>query len=121
VKPLVVVACLLALPALADEKPDYSRDNLTRLFAQRDIEPPSPPGRVQWHLGWVDFRALNMDWRIVLLPLPMLPGSRLNDTGKLPNPLELTNTPAPNAHPFIIEPSAEVAREVRRVRRRTGL
>ena len=33
----------------------------------------------------------------------------------------LTNTSVAAARPFIIEPSAEVRREVRRVRRRTGL
>ena len=35
-----LLALLLAIPALADQKPDYSRDNLARFFAQREIDLP---------------------------------------------------------------------------------
>ena len=122
-KPIALLAVLLALPALGDELPDYSRGKLVRLFAQRDIDlPPRPPARVQWHFGFVEFRALGMDWRVIYLPIAApLSGTRLNETAKLPDPFALTNTAVPGQRPFIVEPSAEVRREVRRVRRRTGL
>jgi hypothetical protein len=122
---LALLACFLALPALADEPPDYSRQNLLRVFAPHEIElPPRPPGRVQWHIGYFDFRALGMDWRIGYLPIAApLPGTRLNETAKPPDPFALTNTSIANAPPPIVfdDLSRETRAELRRVRRRTKL
>jgi hypothetical protein len=117
VKPIALLAFLLALPALADEKPDYSRDNLVRLFAQREIDlPPRPPARVQWHLGYLEFRALGMDWRVIYLPIVApLSGTGLNEASRLPDPFALTNTSVAGARPFVPEPSFAVKREMRRV------
>ena len=56
-----------------------------------------------------------------LFLLAPLAGTRMNETAKLPDPFALTNTAVPGQRPFLIESSAEVAHEVRRVRRRTGL
>jgi hypothetical protein len=84
--------------------------------------PPRPEGRVQWHFGFVEFRALGMNWRVIYLPILMpLAGSGMQNAAKLPDPIALANAPAANAHPVVMETSAEVQREVRRVRRRTGL
>ena len=113
-KRIGILALLFALTALADEKVDLSHHQI-------DL-PPRPPARVQWHFGFVEFRALGMDWRVLYLPIAVpLAGTHLNEAGKLPDPFALTNTAVAGARPFIIEPTAEVRREVRRVRRRTGL
>ena len=123
-KRVALLVCLLALPALADEKPDYSRENLLRLFAQHEIDlPPRPSARVQWHIGYVDFRALGMNWRVAYLPIMApLPGTRMNETGRLPDPFALTNTAIAGARPLILdEPPPEVRAEIRRIRRRTRL
>jgi len=108
-----LLALLLAIPALADQKPDYSRDNLARFFAQREIDlPPRPPARVQWHLGSFEFRALGMDWRVLYLPIAMpLAGTRLSDVGKLPDPLAMT---MPGSRPVMPQPTLAVKREMRR-------
>ena len=120
---LALLACLIALPALG-QTPDYSRQTLVKIFAPHEIDlPPRPPARVQWHLGYVDFRALGMDWRVAYLPIAApLAGTRLNETATLPNAFALTNTPIANSRPLVLdEPSHEVRAEVRRIRRRTGL
>ena len=70
-----------------------SRDALLRIFAP---PPPEhiPSGRVQWHPGWVEFRAWGMNRRIVPLPLMApLPGTRFGEYAKIPNPFEITSTP----------------------------
>jgi len=126
VKGAALTACLLALAiaALADEQPDYSRQQLLHVFAPHAIDlPPRPPGRVQWHLGYLQFRAIGMDWRIFYLPIAApLPGSGPRDAAKLPDPFALTNTPRANTSPIALdEPSRDVRAELRRVRRRTRL
>ena len=121
---LALLACFLALPALAQEQPDYSRQNLLRVFAPHEIDlPPRPPGRVQWHIGYVDFHALGMDWRVMYLPIAApLSGTRLNEVAKPPDPFALTNTPIANSRPLLLDdPSRDTRAELRRVRRRTGL
>ena len=78
---------------------------------------------MQWHIGYFDFHALGMDWRIVYLPIAApLSGTRLNETAKPPDPFALTNTSIANAPPILLdEPSRDARAELRRVRRRTGL
>jgi hypothetical protein len=122
---VVVAAVVVAVTAVAQEQrtkaqPDYSRDALLHFVAHDDIRMSPlpdhlPPGRIQWHIGWLQFRGLGMEWRVVYLPIAMpLAGSGLNNVARIPNPLEMT---APIAgHPDLFaERSASVDREMKRV------
>jgi hypothetical protein len=72
--------------------PDYSNDSLMRLF--RPEEPrQAPERRFHWTFGGVEFRALNMRWRIAYLPiLPPLPGSVPKTNREAIDPFVLTGT-----------------------------
>jgi len=116
---LIVLFLLAATAALADE-----HDDAEKLKAFRDLNPDRPrTGHdVQWRLGYVTFRALGMDWRIFYLPiLPALPGSGMQNTAKIPNPLELTQTPYSSTMPpmFDKDRSWAVEREYRRIEKLT--
>ena len=73
----LAAALLFAGSIFAQDTPaphqDYSRDALLRFVASNDIKMSPLPehlkgGRIQWHLGWMEFRGLGMEWRIVYLP-----------------------------------------------------
>ncbi|HKB80364.1 MAG TPA: hypothetical protein VKH35_11680 [Thermoanaerobaculia bacterium] len=118
---LVAALCLLAGAALADEpqRTDYSEATLLRMFAP-PLDGQLPPGRVQWHSGWVEFRALHMNWRVFYLPLfAPLSSARLAAYSKIPNPFELTGTPYASTMPpmFDNDRSPGVQREYRRIER----
>ena len=89
-----VFAALLALPVWAQEdKPDYSKETLVRLFAEGEPR-PDRERNVQYSFGQVEFKAAGMRWRIGYLPFFMpLPGSYMGTTGwDLPDPFLLTGT-----------------------------
>lgn len=119
---LLAALSLVAVGAFAQEaapRPDYSRGALLRMFA---LQPPErlPPGRVQWHLGYVEFRALGMSWRIIYLPIAApLPGGRLEDGATIPNPFALTRTPYASTMPPMFDRDRSWAeeREYRRILR----
>jgi hypothetical protein len=100
---------------------DYSRDALLRFVASNDIKMSPLPehlkgGRIQWHLGWMEFRGLGMEWRIVYLPIVIpLAGSTLHDIAKVPNALELTGTPIAAGPQLFPDRTAAVNRELKRV------
>src|SRR5437868_11726978 len=81
----------------------FGDDNAEKLKAFRDLNPDDrtvADHRVHFHLGYFQFHALGMDWRIFYLPLAApLPGARLEDAAKLPNPFELTRTPYASTMP----------------------
>jgi hypothetical protein len=120
-----LVSLLIASAILADEptttKPDYSREALLHFVASNDIKISPlpdhlPPGRIQWHLGWMEFRALGMQWRIFYLPMAVpLAGSGLQNAANIPNPLEMTGTPFPPSPQLSPDRSAAVDRELKRV------
>lgn len=98
--PLFVIVLALAGNIAAQEltnppQPDYSRDKLIQLFANEPVKEQVPP-RVQFGVGFVDFHALKMRWRLAYVPLMPLPGSipwQSNGAfGAIPNPFELTHT-----------------------------
>jgi hypothetical protein len=101
--------------------PDYSRDALLHFVARNDIKMSPlpehlPPGRIQWHFGWMEFRGLGMDWRIVYLPIAVpLAGSGLQNAGRVPNPLDMGSTPIAGNTDVLAERSASVNREMKRV------
>ena len=111
-----VVALLLAAAsaAFANEGPraDYSRAALFRLFSPL-------PDHVQWHAGFIDFRAIGVHWRVLYLPLAK-PVIRLEDEAKVPNPFELTGTPYASSVPpaiFDSDRSWELEEEYQRIQR----
>ena len=81
--------------APAAPQPDYSREKLTQIFSNEPVREPVEPN-VQFHLGYIDFKALNMRWRLAYFPLLALPGSMPwaynGAMGAIPDPFELTNT-----------------------------
>ncbi|HEV8659739.1 MAG TPA: hypothetical protein VGS96_14095 [Thermoanaerobaculia bacterium] len=93
----VVIVLALAVTAAAQQpQPDYSREKLIQIFANQPVREPVEP-RIQFELGYINFKALNLRWRFNYLPmLTPLPGSvawRSNGPmGALPSPFELTQT-----------------------------
>jgi hypothetical protein len=122
---LAFASLLIASAMLADEptttRPDYSREALLHLVASNDIRMSPlpdhlPPGRIQWHLGWAEFRALGMHWRIFYLPIVVpLAGSGMQNAANVPNPLEMTGTPFPASPQLFPDRTAAVDRELKRV------
>ena len=116
---IAVVLLAVATIALAD-------DDAEKLKAFRDLNSDDhalADHRVHFHLGYFEFRALGMDWRIFYLPLAApLPGARLEDAAKLPNPFELTGTPYASTMPpmFDHDRSWAVEREYRRIAKMTA-
>jgi len=75
-----------------------------------------PPGRVQWHFGWLQFRGLGMQWRVVYLPIAVpLAGSGMQNVARIPNPVEMAQAPVAGAPQLFAERSASVNREMKRV------
>jgi hypothetical protein len=124
--PILASAILLVTcGALADEpvtttRTDYSRPTLFHFVANNEIRMSPLPehithGRVQWHLGWAEFRALGMDWRIFYLPIAIpMAGTALHDHAKVPNAFELTGTPFATGPQIYPDPTASVNREAKR-------
>jgi hypothetical protein len=114
-----IVLLALAIPLAAQEapRPDYSKDNLLRLFAGE--ERPEPPPRFEFHPGWIDFRLFGQRFRFSPL-LGALPGSELGTTKQWPDPFALTGAEiAQTPETFVRrrEVNAELRRLERRIRR----
>lgn len=102
---LIVTILLLANGAVAQDdnkagNPDYTRDNLLRLFKDAADEKPRGNPNIQFGVGFVDFKALGQRWRFNYLPIMIpLQGSmpwRSNDAwDSTPNPFALTGTTIP--------------------------
>src|SRR5215212_7181746 len=93
ISPLVLIA-LLAVPAFAQEKPDYSKENLLRILSV-DIGKPEHERNVTYEFGAINFTAFGQRFRYSYLPfLAPLQGSRFNHvtTSEWPDPFVLTNT-----------------------------
>ncbi|HYS56318.1 MAG TPA: hypothetical protein VER58_21375 [Thermoanaerobaculia bacterium] len=118
---LTLVALFLATSAFAQ-----SVDDVEKLKAFRELNPDNRPAsqrRVEVHPGFIEIHALGMDWRIFYLPiLAPLPGARLEDGAKIPNPFELTGTPYASTMPpmFDHDRSWAVEREYRRIQSLTA-
>jgi hypothetical protein len=128
VRTLFIAAAIvvIAVTATAQEQqapvqPDYSRDALLHFVARNDIKMSPlpdhlPPGRIEWHFGWMQFRGLGMNWRVVYLPIVLpLAGSGIQNVGRVPNPIEMARTPVAGNTDVFAERSASVNREMKRV------
>lgn len=110
---------LTAAAALADDapRPDYSRDamlSFTReAMRQREAE------RVEVDFGSIDVYKFGQHLKFFWLPfLAPLPGTKLNETARVPDAFSLTNTRIAGSMPYMSEESrAGVNREIRRVLR----
>ena len=118
---LLVASAALADQAATTTQTDYSRDALLHFVANNEIRMSPlpdhlpPARRFHWHLGWMEFHALGMDWRIFYLPIAIpMTGSALHDIAKVPNALELTGTPFATAPQLFPDRSTSVNREVKR-------
>ena len=127
IRPAALLFLILAASsALATEQPsdtDYSRDGLRRALSisMSDL-PPKPNGR-HFHFGYVEFRALGMDWRISYLPiLPPLPGSTPLDARKMPTASDLLRPTRSISRPPMLDDERSFAerREFRRVQKMTA-
>ena len=124
-KRLTLVVLFSVTPAFAQ-----TADDAEKLKAFRDInELPAQTHDFQlgWHFGYVrsTFRVLGMNWRITAVYLPLLaplPGARLEDGAKIPNPFELTGTPYASTMPpmFDKDRSWAVEREYKRIQKLTA-
>ena len=115
-----LVILIGAATVLADDapKPDYSQPAMLsfteEVLRQRAAE------RIDIDLGAIDIYHFGLRSRFYWLPfLAPLPGTKLNETGKLPSPFALTQTAIARSMPYMSddETSAAVNREVRRVLR----
>jgi hypothetical protein len=113
----VALAVAVALPVWTQES-NYSQEQLDRTFAMRQIDlPERPEGRVRYGLGYVDFRALGIDWRLIYLPIAMpLSGTRMGTTNEWPDPFALTST-AVATTPRTWHTQRHVNREIRRIKK----
>lgn len=118
---LLIAAAIHAQDPPTAPKPDYSRQTLLRFVSDNEIRMSPlpehlPPGRIQWHIGWMEFRGLGMQWHIFYLPIVMpLAGSGLNHVAEIPNPLEMASRPIPAGLQIYPDRSAAVNREMKRV------
>lgn len=114
-----LLSLVLATGASAQEQPtpdpDYSRDNLMRIFVVEEQMPENQP-RIELGPGWIDFRALGMRWRFSPLFAP-LPGSELSETKSWPDPFLLTGTVIAQT-PRTFRRNREVNAELRGLERR---
>lgn len=92
---LTLAGKITAQETTAPRAPDFSRQKLIQLFANEPVKEAVEP-RVQFGIGFVDFRALRMRWRLAYLPLMPLPGSipwaSNGAMGSIPDPFALTHT-----------------------------
>ncbi len=118
----LAIALVLSLAAVAV----YANDDAEKLKAWRDLnadDRPASPQRIEWHTGYVEIHVLGTDFRIFYLPfLAPLPGARLEDGAKIPNPFELTGTPYASTMPpmFDKDRSWAVEREYKRIQKLTA-
>lgn len=115
----------VALAILLVAAAAFAEDDTEKLKVFRELNPdrPATDHRIHWHTGYLEFRALGMNWRIFYLPLAApLPGARLEDGAKIPNPFELTGTPYASTMPpmFDKDRSLAVEREYKRIERLTA-
>ena len=115
-----LLSLLAAAVALADDTPppDYSQPAM--LSFTREVLRQRAAERIDIDWGAIDIYHFGLHTRLFWLPfLAPLPGTKLNETAKLPSPFALTNTAIARSMPYMgdDENSSAVNREIRRVLR----
>ena len=115
-----LVTLIGAATVLADDapKPDYSQPAM--LSFTQEVLRQRAAERIDIDLGAIDIYHFGLRSRFYWLPfLAPLPGTKLNETAKLPSPFALTQTAIARSMPYMSEDetSSAVNREVRRVLR----
>ena len=121
----LVTLLLLSTPALAQEStatppagaaPDYSSQALWRVMETHDVVAKADPV-VKWGFGSAEFRAFDMDWRLLFLPfLAPLPGSVMGTTRQTVDPFALTGVQMPYT-PRTWSERREISKEHARIER----
>ena len=102
---LFTLTFALAATALAQDdirqpqQPDYSRNSLIQIFAN-EAPTSKPAKKADLGFGYIDFRALNMRWRIGYLPFSApiygsVPWAMNGAFGGMPDPFIATGTEIP--------------------------
>ena len=109
----------LAATALADDarRPDYSQEAM--LSFTREVLRQRARERVEVNVGAIDVYKFGLRSRFFWLPfLAPLPGTKLNETARVPDAFSLTQTAIARSMPYMdYENSGPVNREIRRVLR----
>jgi len=115
---LTLIAAATAAAADAPQPPDYSQPAM--LTFTQEVLRQRAAERIDIDLGAIDVYHFGMRSRFYWLPfLAPLPGTKLNETAKLPSPFALTQTAIARSMPYMSDDdtAAAVNREVRRVLR----
>ena len=116
---LVIASLLVAATAFGQDapKPDYSPEALRHVLTASDDSPPPNPSSVHFGVGSIEFRAFNMNWRIMYLPFAMpFSGSvrTSNPQSMWPDPFALTGTQLAET-PRTWRDTREVSKERKRI------
>jgi signal transduction histidine kinase len=104
---------LLATASIsAQDAPDYSKDQLLRLFAAAAEHETENP--IRYRRGAIEFRALGTSWRFNYLPMMAMHGTLTGVSMEWPDPFALTNTPLATS-PRSWRTRREVSSELRRI------
>src|SRR5439155_25397716 len=118
-RPAAVLLLLALAAAAAAQEPTYTAEEKLKMFRTLNVDAHAKDSRRgEWHVGYVEFHVLGMDWRFFYLPtLAPLPGSRLPDHATVPNAFDPTRTPdASTFPPTLDEPDRARARQRERAR-----
>jgi len=116
---MLFLAAAAAFGQEAPAQPDYSPEQLRHIFTSEPA-PPAPRSNFHVGIGYVEFRALGMQWRVGFLPiLAPLPGSVPTTRGGMPDAFALNHLTIPGALP-LPEHDADTNRELRRIARITA-
>ncbi len=118
-RPAAVLLLLALAATAAAEEPTYTAEEKLKMFRTLNVDAHAKDSRrVEWHVGYVEFHVLGMDWRFFYLPiLAPLPGSRLQDNATVPNAFDLTRTPYASTFPPMLD-EPDRSRAVQRERAR---
>jgi hypothetical protein len=104
-RPAAVLLFLALASTASAEVPTYTAEEKLKMFRTLNVDAHAKDDRrVEWHVGYIEFHVLGMDWRFFYLPiLAPLPGTRLQDNATVPNAFDLTRTPYASTFPPMLE------------------
>src|SRR2546428_9309164 len=92
-RPAAVLLLLALAAAAAAQEPTYTAEEKLKMFRTLNVDAHAKDSRrVEWHVGYVEFHVLGMDWRVFYLPaLAPPPGAQLFVNANDPATRSLTN------------------------------